>query len=154
MKKNTCCFTGHRAILKKDIEQVTINLEKKIAMLINMGITHFICGGAIGFDTIAAQSVIMFKKTHPMARLIIAVPCHGQSEKWNKNQKQIYDEILKQADEIIYLAEKYYEGCMQKRNEFMVDNSAYCVAYFRNYVGGTLRTIKYAKENAVTLYYI
>ncbi len=154
MKKKTCCFTGHRAIPALEIEKLRANVEKKIAALIVMGVTNFICGGAIGFDTLAAESVIMFRKTNPMVRLIIAVPCRGQHERWNTYQQKKYEGILKQADEVKYLSDSYYDGCMQKRNEYMVDKSEYCIAYFRNHAGGTLKTIMYAKEKGMSVIYV
>lgn len=154
MKKKTCCFTGHRAIPALEIDKLRTNVEKKIADLIVMGVTNFICGGALGFDTLAAESVMMFRKTNPMVRLCIAVPCLGQHERWNTYQQKKYESILKEADEVKYLSDSYYHGCMQKRNEYMVDNSTYCIAYFRNHAGGTLKTVMYAREKGISILYI
>lgn len=154
MKQKTCCFTGHRTIPAREIYELKISVEKKIAGLTSMGVTDFICGGAIGFDTLAAECVLMFKKTNPSVRLFIAVPCRGQHEKWNQYQQKRYNNILKEADKVLYISEDYYEGCMQKRNEYMVDNSSFCIAYFRNHAGGTLKTIMYARKKKLIMQYV
>lgn len=41
----------------------------------NMGITTFYAGGALGFDSLAAEAVIEQKKTNPWLQLVIVVPC-------------------------------------------------------------------------------
>lgn len=58
MKKFTCCFTGHRNLPAGKIVKI---LDREIENLIDKGVTHFISGGALGFDQIAA-SLIIYKK--------------------------------------------------------------------------------------------
>ena len=36
---------------------------------VNMGVTTFRSGGALGFDTLAAQAVLRARRAHPEARL-------------------------------------------------------------------------------------
>ena len=50
------------------------------------------------------------------------------------------------ADEIIYISEVYYRGCMQKRNRYMVDHSVICLCYLTETSGGTKYTIDYCKK--------
>ena len=58
-KSKTCFFTGHRKIAQSKIEivkaQLADNIEK---MITEYGVNTFIDGGALGFDTIAAETVI------------------------------------------------------------------------------------------------
>ena len=154
MKENTCCFTGHRVIRAEDKEALEKDLINTIAELIGKGVNSFVCGGALGFDTLAAQSVIMFKKYNSAVRLILAVPCPEQPNKWSSPNKKVYELIKQSADEVHIISNGYTSDCMMKRNRFMVDMSAYCVAYFRNMGGGTLRTIQYAKESGLILKYL
>ena len=57
----TCCFTGHRNIPFSEREQILSVLTEKIEELISTGIAVFINGGALGFDTLAAQTVLELK---------------------------------------------------------------------------------------------
>ncbi|MBO4896839.1 MAG: DUF1273 family protein [Clostridia bacterium] len=154
MKENTCCFTGHRVIRSEDKEELQTNLCKVVADLIDKGVTDFVCGGALGFDTLAAKSVLMYKKYNSGVRLILALPCPEQPEKWSNSDKRTYEDIKAASDEVFIVSPKYTSECMMQRNRFMVDMSFYCVAYFRNIGGGTLKTIQYAKEKELTIKYL
>ena len=56
----------------------------------------------------------------------------------------MYDNILSRADEVIYVSDSYYPGCMQKRNRALVDASAACICYLTSEHGGTKQTVDYA----------
>ncbi len=144
----TCCFTGHRMIRKIDKDKIVIKLEKTVDELIERGIKHFICGGALGFDTLAAQVVLEKRKTHDIM-LELAIPCRDQAARWSQKQKEIYDGIVAQADKCTYLFERYITGCMHFRDAFMVDNSDILVAYYRGTPGGTQYTYLYAENRGL-----
>lgn len=63
-------------------------LENEIIRLIIEGNFIFLAGGALGFDTIAAQIVIKLKKKYPHIQLVLILPCRSQSKYWSK--KNIY----------------------------------------------------------------
>ncbi len=146
----TCCFTGHRNIPLSDSEEIKDSLRKAIDDAIKDGVRHFICGGALGFDTLAALEVIK-RKADDGIFLEIAVPCRDQSKRWNTAQKKIYDEILENADAVTVLFEKYVSGCMHFRNAFMVDNSDMLIAYYRGRPGGTQYTYMYAESRGLKI---
>ena len=56
MKDKTCCFTGHRKLPTEKLNKITDELEKTVIGLIADGYRFFGTGGALGFDTVAAQS--------------------------------------------------------------------------------------------------
>lgn len=146
--KTACCFSGHRAIASSDKTIIERNFPPLLEKLyLKNGIRTFISGGALGFDTIAANEVIKFKNKYSDAQLVLALPCRNQSEKWNYAQKMQYDSILNSADEILYVSENYTPHCMHKRNRFMVDNSSTIVVYIQNASSGTGYTTKYALDN-------
>ena len=75
IKDRTACFTGHRTIpflqkqkLKKRTKQVLIEA-------IEQGYRYFGAGGALGFDTLAAQAILELKNEYPQIRLILVLPC-------------------------------------------------------------------------------
>ena len=105
-------FTGHRSFDKKELEEVSMNLEVEIEHLISLGVTSFCAGGALGFDTLSAGKILDFKKRFPQIKLVLVLPCKTQTNGWSEANKSEYNFILERADEIIYTSEKYYTGCM------------------------------------------
>mgnify|MGYP003292514661 CR=1 FL=1 len=93
MKSKTCCFSGHRKIPSTLISDIYIETEKAIETLIKEGYCYFGSGGALGFDTIAAISVIKLRKKYPFIRLILVLPCLSQTRNWRFEDKQIYEKI-------------------------------------------------------------
>ncbi len=141
-----CCFTGHRKMSDLQRQEVRRKLEKTVQELIDNGVTEFICGGAIGFDMLAAHVIISKKAENPIT-LKLALPCRDQSKRWNSALKSEYEAILSCADEIIYMSDKYVTGCMHARDKYMVDNSDIVVAFYRGTTGGTQYTVQYARES-------
>ncbi len=147
----TCCFTGHRVIPQKDVKDLEKALLENIDMLIDAGVKHFICGGALGFDTLAAEAVLKKKEQYSDIFLEIAVPCKNQDSKWNSKQKEKYAQILASADKVTVLFEKYVTGCMHFRDAFMVDNSDIIITYYRGRPGGTQYTYLYAESRGLKI---
>lgn len=79
MKEKTCCFTGHREIPKGMYPMLTAELERKLHGLIQRGFQYFGAGGALGFDTLAAEAVLRLKEQYPDIRLILVLPCPDQT---------------------------------------------------------------------------
>ena len=77
------------------------------------------------------------------------MPCPEQPSKFNQRQKEEYFRLLSIADEKKVLSEEYTPYCMQKRNEFMVDNSFAVLCYLNRNSGGTFNTVNYAKKKNV-----
>ena len=104
-------------------------------------------GGAIGFDAIAAQSILNLKSNYTELKFILAIPCKDKSVKWSDKDKYIYEDIKRRADKVIYTSKKYEKNCMLKRNQFMVDNSNFIIsAWDGRKIGGTYYTVNYAKK--------
>ncbi len=152
MKKQNCCFTGHRDIKEDEIDAIISNLEETLEFLIeNLKVCNFYAGGALGFDTISALLVLKLKEKYPFITLNLILPCRDQFKKWNLSDVKIYQNILSQADSAEFISEKYSLGCMQKRNKALVDNSAYCISYLTKESGGTFFTVNYAKKQGLFL---
>ena len=65
---------------------------------------------------------------------------------YSNEEKARYYAVLKKADETVVLSEGYYKGCMQKRNEYMVDRADVLIAYANTDKGGTANTVRYCKR--------
>lgn len=80
-------------------------------------------------------------------KLILIIPCKGQENKWNYKDQKVYENIKNNADKIVYLSEKYEDGCMLKRNRHMIDNSNFVIAAWDSReMGGTYYTLNYARK--------
>lgn len=154
MKTYSCCFTGHRIIPTVVRPQLTEALRKTLRIFAEGGITEFICGGALGFDTMAAEEVLRLKADFPHIRLTLVLPCRDQAARWTGTQKETYTAILESADKIECLFESYVRGCMHMRNRYMVDHADVCVAYYNGSPGGTAYTIRYAKEKGIRVLFV
>jgi uncharacterized phage-like protein YoqJ len=149
MKEKTVCFTGHRTIPMLKKWKIEKKLKETLEALIENGYCYFGAGGALGFDTIAAQTVLGLKKKHPEIKLILVLPCKNQTRGWEEKDVSVYESIIEQADKVVYTQEHYDRGCMFKRNRHLVDNSSVCVAYLTEEKGGTAYTVNYANQKGV-----
>ena len=143
----TCCFTGHRKIPTEQTEQIIERIEKVLIGLIHEKFNCFMTGGALGFDTLAAQTVLRLKAQFPDIRLILALPCETQAKGWKHEDQHLYEEIKLAANQVIYTSSAYYRGCMHKRNRYLVDHSSICICYLKKPTGGTAYTVNYAKKH-------
>ena len=149
MKEHTVCFIGHRKIPQEQKDVVALRLKIEITKLIENGYRYFGAGGALGFDTLAAQTVLELKTEHPDVKLILVLPCLSQTRGWSARDIEIYEEIKSKADKVVYTSQEYTRGCMHKRNRHLVDNSSVCICYLTESTGGTAYTINYAKEKGL-----
>ena len=150
-KEHTCCFTGHRSIPDEYVSKVKRLLCKAVEQLFKNGITTFVSGGAVGFDILAAKAVLYMKKSHPEISLVMILPCRDQHAKWGAREKAEYEEVLKVADEIYCLNDKYCTGCMHQRNRVMVEVSAHCITYCTKSMGGTAYTLDLARDTGLEI---
>ena len=146
-KEYTCFFSGHRVLPAAKKEIIKEQLIRSIVSLIeDKGVTDFIAGGALGFDTLAAQTVIDLKEEYPYIKLNMYYPCYKQFQKWSERDKNKWYNIDILCDSRIFISEEYTDDCMQRRNQKMVDDSYYGICFCMKNNTGTGATIKYARQ--------
>lgn len=145
-----CCFTGHRP-QKMQISESKLKLliEEAIVDAIQQGYITFISGMAIGYDIIAAETVLMLRTQYPHIHLICALPHPDFETRWRKEWQCRYHRILSQADLIKVVSPCYSLASYQCRNEWMVSKSSLVIAAYNGTAGGTRNTIAFAKMNHV-----
>lgn len=136
----SCAFTGHRTLLSTFSKD---ELFERVLSLVKEGVDTFYNGMAMGFDLIAAETVLKIKETYKNVKLIACIPCYGQERYFSERDKVRYVEILKRADEKKVLSEIYTPDCMLKRNRYMSDNADVLIAYLYENRGGTAYTVNY-----------
>ena len=150
-RDKTCFFTGHRDLVLEKYPEVQKRLEDTIEQLIAQGIQYFGAGGALGFDTLAALTVLKLKRNHPEIRLALILPYKDYSSNWPDKDRELFAQIAGRADKVIYTSERYYNGCMYKRNRHMAEQSGWCICYLERATGGTAYTVSYAKSIEVRI---
>lgn len=151
----TVCFTGHRPeslygynptsdgnfkVLDKLRDIIIDHIENK-------GVDTFITGMALGIDMWAARIVNKLKEDYPHIKLHAAIPCDKQYKTWHQTSIDEWHMIVDYCDDVHYVSnEPYTNWCMQKRNEYMVDNADLVIAVWDGSSGGTCNTVKYAKK--------
>ena len=145
-KSKTCCFTGHRKIPSGDQKQISGRLEKVLVSYIEQGYLYFGAGGAVGFDMLAAETVLKLKNQYPAIKLILVLPCKEHCKYWSIVEKIRFACIMRRADKIVYTAHVFTQDCMRKRNRHLVDNSSLCICYLTKSTGGTAYMVNYARR--------
>lgn len=135
--ENSACFTGHRPNKLYGYDPSSEGNKKLLWNLRDIIIDHienesvytFITGMALGIDQWAA------------------IPCINHSSKWNDQSQKEWKYIVDACDYVYYVSEEEYTAwCMQKRNEWMVDNSKFVIAVWDGTKGGTGNCVNYAKK--------
>ena len=150
-ENQVCCFTGHRNLPQWEENSMRQKLQAVIREFAIAGIRTYCAGGAMGFDTLAEQVVLELKKEFPQIRLVLVLPCRQQEKYWPARDKAVYQNILHQADEVIYVSEEYTRGCMHKRNRRLVEMSTICVTNLSKPTGGTAYTAAYAAKKGLSI---
>jgi len=122
-----------------------------IVKLIDQGFAFFACGGALGFDTMAALAVLKLRQEFSHIQLLLVLPYKGQARGWSKKDRRLYNQILRRADKIVYTSEYYYSGCFHKRNRHLVDQSEICICYLNESENGTAYTVDYARQKGLRI---
>lgn len=142
----TCCLTGHRKIPPNQYDLIQLQLENTLVTLILKAYRYFGTGGALGFDTMAANMVLKLRNVYPWIRLILVLPCRDQAIRWRSSDQQLYERIKQQADKVVYISDRYTPDCMFVRNRHLVDCSSVCVCYLTHSTGGSAYTVQYAQQ--------
>ena len=151
METLTCCFSGHRKLPQNKIDSIIKHLNAEIETLIHQGVKKFISGGALGFDLMAASLIVSKKEMGADIRLIFMLPCRNQEELWSDDEKRLYRSLINEADEIIYVSEDFYSGCMKKRNYAMVERADICICALLHKMSGTSQTVDYARRRGMKI---
>lgn len=156
---NTCFFTGHRFISEAQKQMLYLPLTQCILQLAEEGIRYFCDGGAVGFDLYCAQTVLLLQRQYRELQLVMTLPCRNQTDKWLNHGEdgleniRLYHFVKSQATAVVYIRDFYQPGCMQERNQFMVDHSCQCITYWNgSYRGGTAQTVRMAKRAGIPIW--
>ena len=162
LPKKTCTFTGHRSAKLPwgydESDSRCVELKQRIydtaEAVFTAGFDRFICGMAEGCDLYFCEAVMALRQEHPEITVTAAVPFEGQADKWPRAQRERYQRLICECDEVVLIQKEYSPGCMMKRNRYMVDHSQLIIACYDGQAGGTLNTLRYALEKDVQILHL
>lgn len=139
------CGTGHRP---DKLGGYTSTVAHECMLLaLNWLIEHpevkkVISGGALGWDQALAKAA----RAHGVP-YVMALPFPGFEDRWPVESKNVLYGLMHDAVEVVFVCDAGYAGWkMQKRNEWMVDNSDLVLALWNGTTGGTSNCVKYAEK--------
>ncbi len=151
-KTKGCSFTGHRTINPEHKGKIDGLIMRAINYAYKKGCRDFFCGGAVGFDTLAARQVILFRMSHPDVRLHLLLPCLNQDKNWKQSEVRRYEHTLSAADTVSYVSEEYTNDCMKKRNERLVSSADILISYVNKNYSGAAQTVRMAMKTGIEVY--
>ena len=132
-------FMGHRKI-----DQIT-TLEQKIEklvhdLLLNKEYVEFYIGRNGDFDILAASAIkrMQAEVGHQNSSLILVLPYSVKDEQY---YHAYYDEIYYPVD-----PKTHYKSAISKRNQWMIENCDFLVAFVERNFGGAYQSMLYAKK--------
>lgn len=155
------------------------HMDKKIAEFVDRalikGVRCLISGAAIYFDRkleLRWQHIMQQKKYRAIYKdkevtikagelsHVMAIPCRGQFVKWSGPEKARYRRLLKRASFVFLCDRRSFtqnKGCMQYRNEWMVDHAGVGMTGYILEIGqwglssGTKNCLQYARQQGKSI---
>ena len=155
MSGATCCFVGHREIVKTDklIKQLYLIIE---SLICDKGVKVFLFGSKSQFDSLCLEIVSALKEKYPfIKRVYVRAEYEYIDEAYLSYLLKSYDDTyypksLSGAGRSVYI----------KRNFHMIDKSDFCVIFYdekyapKNRKSGTLKALEYAKKKNKKIFII
>lgn len=151
--------TGHRPNkisnqlynIESDLSKIYIQFFKNYIMDIcekhPCRTIHCRSGMALGIDTLFAVAVLSLRKYKFPVELECCIPCANHSSMWQQSSVDVYNLIVKFADQVTFVSNKPYNNhCMQDRNVYMVNQANLVLAVWDKTSGGTANCVRYAKS--------
>lgn len=158
MEQLTCAFSGHRPEklpwgndeTDPRCGALKIQMERELRKLCEAGVRNYIFGMARGADQYFLDVLTALRKEYPL-KITAAVPCREQQKLWPEQEKRRYLVQLGKCDEIRVLENVYSEGCMLRRNRYMVEHAQILMTVYDGTGGGTGATASYARARGLKI---
>lgn len=139
----TVAFTGHRTYCGEADELLRQTIEK----LYEEGFSRFLCGMAWGWDLAAGEIVTQLKESYSDIQLVAVMPYADFGKLFSGEDLELFSRVAKSADEVIVVSEQGGDVAFRRRNDFLVDNSSFVVAWWDEIPrGGTAYTLRRARH--------
>ena len=125
MKRNTCCFFGHRTINEtEELKSRLIEIIEKL--IVEKQVDTFLFGSKSQFNSLCLELVTKIKEKYPHIKRVYVRAEYPYISEHYKN-------YLLESYECTYYPEKIINSGRAtyiKRNYEMIDNSQFCIVYY------------------------
>jgi len=123
MKSKTTC-----AVVSGNKNETRLEIAAKIEKLVENGVTDFLCDCERGFPLTVAEVVIGLRDARKSQglntpRLCVVAPHEEQTTDWDEDSRDRYYAVHEQADEVLFLQAHFSDGCHERCEQYMIDNS-------------------------------
>ena len=139
-KRNTCCFFGHREVTHIIRAKVTAIIEKLIT---ENGVTNFYVGHQGQFDNMAYSVLKELKSNYPHIRYSVVLAYMP-----DEHFKEVYGEDTLFPDGMESVPKKF---AISKRNDWMIQQSAFAVCYVHKITGGAAKFREKAERKGLRI---
>lgn len=149
MNNLICCCSGHRMIPPDQRDTLRVKFWDAALQVCGLGVTRFRVGGAIGFDALAAETLIELRNQFPHLDITLYKPFEGYFRGWSEGEIATYNKLLPLYNRIVVVCDpppKSRSYAYLKRDRYLVDGSTYLIAYCNKRSGGTAYTLRCAQK--------
>ena len=148
----TCCFTGHRNLPIGQEEEIWKRVYACLEPLLKEGVRYFGVGGALGFDTLVAEKLLMLRESRPEIRIILVQPFPGYQSRWTPAQQARAAAAEARVDKVVAYCQTPGREAFLARDRHLVDGSSCCFAWCTRATGGTAYTLRYAQRKGLRVW--
>ena len=155
-----CTFAGHRPERlpwgSDETDPRCLELKARLAQQVrsvyDLGCRRFLCGMARGCDWYFCEAVIALRRQCPDVYLEAVIPFGGQPDRWPETDRIRYYRLLGACDGRVTLEDRYSEGCMMRRNRWMVDRADCIISVCDGRRSGTAAAVRMAREKGIPVF--
>lgn len=131
--------------------QIKEKLREKIWELYCNGYNSFYLNCEYGIPLWSAEIICELKEENDI-KLHIVTPYENQPLKWIEENRDRYYKIHRLSDSVHMISAKYYDGCYNDTDEYMIDQSELLLVYGE--ADKNLYGVEYAQKQGVGYLYL
>ena len=145
----TCCVSGS-VVLPYHDQEIRRRIRELAAKLVAAGVVYFLVGGDIGFDMIAAGTLLTMRRNDGLPIQVISVlPFPGYSDHWMEEYRLRQKHIMLHSDRVLYVSREKRPFIRAERDRKMADRAEYCLTYCTGPGGEEAELIRYALDRGL-----
>lgn len=145
-REHCCCLAGGKLPQDHFASLQNALMASLQDLIVKKQVQTFLSGALPGFDSLAALNVLFLKRFYPQVQLVLSLPYKEMPKEWEPAQNSVFQDIWQRADEVFYCDSAYFKGCSRMRDRFLVENSAFCLCYYRHAFWEQPFLLRYAEE--------
>ncbi len=136
---NACAVTGYKpfelgifSLSHPSVKIIKYSVRSKIIQMMDEGIEWFVISGQTGIELWTAEVIQELKQEGFLVKLAVLLPFLEQEERWPDPVKNLYQQVLEQADFVDVISKRKYESPQQfrQKNVFIVLNTVCCILVY------------------------